>query len=124
ANETEAIDMYLKNGGSVLVLLDPAPSASMSEFLKKWSIDVGNNVVLDPTGLGRLFQMGPAAPLAGHYGTHRITERIRTVTFFPYARSVSPAATPVEGITAEKLVETNERSWGETDTKGDQAKFD
>lgn len=96
----------------------------MSEFLKKWSIDVGNNVVLDPTGLGRLFQMGPAAPLAGHYGTHRITERIRTVTFFPYARSVSPAATPVEGVTAEKLVETNERSWGETDTKGEQAKFD
>jgi ABC-type uncharacterized transport system involved in gliding motility auxiliary subunit len=124
ANELDSVDGYLKNGGSVLVLLDPAPAASLAELLQKWSIDVGNNVVLDPTGLGRLLGMGPAAPLAANYGANKITERMRTMTFFPMARSVSPAATPAEGITTEKLIQTNERSWGETNTKNNEAQFD
>ena len=123
-NELESIDAYLKGGGGALILLDPAPAAALADFLKKWSIDVGNNVVLDPTGLGRLLGMGPAAPLAANYGPNKITERMRTMTFFPMARSVSPVTPPAEGIVTEKLVQTNERSWGETNMKNNEAAFD
>jgi len=123
-NELDAIDTYLKAGGSVLIMLDPDPAPGLDEFLKKWSVEVGKNVVLDPTGLGRLLGMGPAAPLAGSYGSHKITERMREMTFYPMVRSITPAATPSDGVTVDKLVETNDRSWGETNLKGNQAQFD
>ena len=46
------------------------------------------------------------------------------MTFFPFVRSVIPAATPVEGVTVEPLLSTNERSWGETDMKSSEASMD
>src|SRR5262249_8285764 len=121
-NELELIDNYLKAGGSALIMVDPE-AASLKDLMTKWSIDVGNNVIVDVSGVGRLLGMGPAAPLVSSYGNHPITERMRVMTFFPFSRSVSPAATVAEGITVDKLLSTSERSWGETDLKGKEAEF-
>ena len=126
-NELDLIDAYLNKGGSALIMVDPAPGVSLSEFLKKWSVDVAEDLVLDASGVGRLLGMGPAAPLVTPqgYGTHKITQPMsRLMTFFPVVRSVSPAATPAEGITVEKLLQTNQNSWGETNTKNNEASFD
>src|SRR5207244_9322058 len=38
-NEMEQIDGFLDKGGSVLILLDPPPAPSLSEFMKKWSVN-------------------------------------------------------------------------------------
>jgi len=81
-NELDFIDAYLNKGGSALIMVDPSPGASLSDFLKKWSIDVGNNIVLDASGVGRLFGAGPSIPLVTNYGRHKITERFNTMTFF------------------------------------------
>jgi ABC-type uncharacterized transport system involved in gliding motility auxiliary subunit len=124
ANELELLDGFLNKGGSVLILLDPAPAPSLSDFLKKWSIDAGNNFVVDASGVGRLFGAGPTIPLVSNYGTHKITERFNVVSFFPLVRSVSPSPTPVSGITVENLLSSNERSWGETDMKSTEASLD
>jgi ABC-type uncharacterized transport system involved in gliding motility auxiliary subunit len=120
-NELDLIDGYLNNGGSVLILLDPSPSASLGEFMKKWSIDVGNNFVVDASGVGRLFGAGPTIPLVTNYSNHKITERFNVMSFFPLVRSVTPAATPAQGITVENLLSSNDRSWGETDMKSPEA---
>jgi ABC-type uncharacterized transport system involved in gliding motility auxiliary subunit len=124
ANELDLIDAYLNNGGSALILLDPAPAASLKSLMTKWSVNVGDNVVLDATGMGRLLGMGPAAPLVASYGPHQITERMRSMTFYPMSRSVSAAATPVAGLTVETLVETSTNSWGETNMEGAEAVLD
>jgi len=123
-NEIELIDTFLRNGGSALIMLDPQPAASLKDLVSKWSVEVGNNVVVDASGMGRLLGMGPAAPLVASYGRHPITERMRVMTFFPMSRSVTPAATPAEGVTVDKLLETNERSWGETNMRGNEAQLD
>ena len=60
--------------------------------MKKWSIDVGNNFVVDASGVGRLFGAGPSIPLVTNYG--RITRSPSDsgrMTFFPLVRSVTPA---------------------------------
>jgi ABC-type uncharacterized transport system involved in gliding motility auxiliary subunit len=122
-NELDLIDGYLNKGGSVAIFLDPPPAASLNDFMKKWSIDVGNNIVVDSSGVGRLFGAGPTIPLVTNYGNHKITERFKVMTFFPLVRSVTPAKPPVNGIMAETLFSSNERSWGETDLKSNQAEF-
>jgi ABC-type uncharacterized transport system involved in gliding motility auxiliary subunit len=96
----------------------------LKDLTSKWSVNVGDNVVVDATGMGRLLGMGPAAPLVTNYENHPITERMRAMTFFPLTRSVEPMDPPVQGITTEKLLQSNERSWGETDMKNSEAKMD
>jgi ABC-type uncharacterized transport system involved in gliding motility auxiliary subunit len=123
-NELDLIDGFLNKGGSVAIMLDPPPAASLNDFMKKWSIDVGNNFVVDASGVGRLFGAGPSIPLITNYGRHKITERFNVMTFFPFVRSVTPSKTPPSGITVETLFSSNDRSWAETDMKNNQVSFD
>ena len=129
ANELDAIDAYLNKGGSAYIMLDPSsertPSPALPDLMKKWSIDVGNNIVLDASGLGRLFGAGPEIPLVTRYSDHKITSGMKGVmTFFPLARSVAPAMNPPAGLRVESLFSSSERSWGETNLKSGEAKFD
>jgi len=113
--ELDALDTYLNGGGSALLLLDPPPGASLKDFLKKWSIDAGNNFVVDVSGMGKLVGTGPTMPLVAKYEGHRITQGFNVMTFFPMVRSIAPAKPPVEGISVEPLLRTNDASWGESD---------
>jgi ABC-type uncharacterized transport system involved in gliding motility auxiliary subunit len=123
-NELEFIDTFLQGGGSFLILLDPAPAPGLNEYLQKWSIDVGNNFVVDASGVGRLFGAGPEIPLVTSYGAHPITERFNVMTFFPLARSVRPQMPGTEGVIAEQLLSTSERSWGETNATSSEVSMD
>jgi ABC-type uncharacterized transport system involved in gliding motility auxiliary subunit len=108
----------------VLLMLDPPPAASLKDFMKKWSVSVGDNRVIDITGMGQLLRKGPDTPLVMSYGGHQILDRFNLMTFFPVARSVMPATTPLAGVTAEPLLETDPRSWGESDLKSNEVGFD
>jgi ABC-type uncharacterized transport system involved in gliding motility auxiliary subunit len=124
-NEMDSIDGFLNKGGSVFVMLDPPPAPSLSDFMKKWSVDVGNNIVLDANPLGQLFGTGPEVPLVTNYGSHKITSGMKGVmTFFPLARSITAAMNPPAGLNVETLFSSSQRSWGETNIKSGEAKFD
>ncbi len=67
-------------------------SPNLGSIFQKWNINVGNNVVIDSSGMGRLLGAGPAIPLVINYGDSPITKTLqRTMTFFPLARTVSIA---------------------------------
>ena len=118
ASEMDALDTFLNGGGNVMLLLDPPPGgASLRDFLKKWSLDPGDNFVVDASGMGKIFGAGPTIPLVTKYEGHRITQGFNVMTFFPLARSITPLKTPVEGTVVEPLLRTNEASWGESDLK-------
>jgi ABC-type uncharacterized transport system involved in gliding motility auxiliary subunit len=122
--EMNKVDTYLNAGGSVLLMLDPPPAASLNVFTEKWSVTVGNNRVIDNTGMGQLLGTGPGTPLVMDYRPHPVVDRFNLATFFPLVRSVSPSKTPVAGLTAEPLLETASRSWGESDLTSNTVKFD
>ncbi len=47
--ELDKINQYLERGGSLFALLDPPPAAGLRDFLLKWSVEVGDDLILDGT---------------------------------------------------------------------------
>jgi ABC-type uncharacterized transport system involved in gliding motility auxiliary subunit len=128
--EAAMIGKYLDDGGKALLLVDPEPDhpnsdPQLGDVLKPWNINLGDDVVLDASGAGRLIGLGPAAPVAGNYPEHPITKDMkRSATFFPMARSVKTGdSTGAAGFSTE-LVKTSENSWAETELKNNEAKLD
>jgi gliding motility-associatede transport system auxiliary component len=122
APEIDAIKRFVAKGGKVLVLTDPsqpgAPDlANLRGFLKEWAIDLGDDVVVDASGMGQLFGGDATVPVAASYPPHPITEGFRVMTAYPLARSIKPVEGGTGGKTAQRLVETSAQSWAETDFK-------
>lgn len=134
APEVDAINKYLAGGGKLMVMLDPpesskaAPLANLEGLLKEWGFDVGNNIVVDASGLGQIFGADAATPVAATYPTHPITERLNLMTAYPLARSMGPLKGGANGHTPETFIQTSSRSWGESDIDGlmksGEVKFD
>jgi ABC-type uncharacterized transport system involved in gliding motility auxiliary subunit len=119
--EADALGKYLRRGGKALFLIDPPakanapPLANLTALLKEWAIELGDNVVVDVSGVGQLIGTDASVPVAANYPSHAITERFNFLTAYPLARSVTPISGGVEGRFAQTFVETSSRSWAETD---------
>jgi ABC-type uncharacterized transport system involved in gliding motility auxiliary subunit len=123
--EIDALKRYVARGGKVIFLLDPPEGADGSAlplitgFLKEWALDIGNDVVLDASGIGQLLGTDASVPVAAPpYPPHAVTERFNLMTAFPLARSVRPVEGGVDGKTAQPFVQTSAQSWAETNLKG------
>jgi len=120
--EIDALKKYLAKGGSVFAMLDPGEKPGQGQlpnlagFLKEWGVEVGDDVVVDASGVGQIFGAGPTVPVAASYPAHPITERFNLMTAYPLARSITTAT--VEGKTAQPVIETSAQSWAEKDLAG------
>jgi ABC-type uncharacterized transport system involved in gliding motility auxiliary subunit len=121
--EIDALKKYLAKSGKLLLELDPpdkadsAPLANLVALAHDWGMDVGTNVVVDVSGMGRLIGTDVSVPVAANYPSHPITQRFNFITAYPLARSVVPVSGGVNGHTAQTFIETSPRSWAETDIK-------
>jgi len=114
--EVEAVDAYVKRGGKLLVMVNPFQNEGWKKELLKYGIDLGDNLVIEPNPIGRLFGIGPEVPIVQQYESHPITRDLAGVsTLFPLTRTVSPTKTPVQGVNVQTLARTSSQSWGETD---------
>ncbi len=107
--EVDALRAYLRRGGKLHLLLDPpdkgtAPqTVNLIALAKEWGIDVGNNLVVDASGLGQMLGTDASVPIAMPV-RHPITEKFNLMTAFPLARSVTPIEGGTEGHTAQKFL--------------------
>ena len=113
---------------SALVIAGPAVALLPTETAlidrEKWKIGVEDDIVVDSSGLGQLFGMGPAAPLVTSYESHPITEDLNnTMTFFPEARSLKTVDHEDSSFSSRALLRTSERSWGEKNLVEGAAEF-
>ena len=113
--ELDTIKKYIEAGGKLMVLIDPRWKPSLVNFLKQFKIKVGDNIVIDASGVGQLFGMGPEIPLVSHYEKHDIFKEFNIMTFYPMACSVEPLTEGEEGFTTQVLFRSTPSSWGETD---------
>ncbi|MFH1006920.1 MAG: GldG family protein [Candidatus Latescibacterota bacterium] len=117
SNEIEMIETYIQQGGDVFLLFDPGVDTGLETLVAQWGVQVGRDVVVDVSGIGRLFGIGGVGtPIAGEYGAHPITEKHKgTMTFFPLSRSVSFDGGGRTDVTGTELAKTSSSSWAEND---------
>ena len=127
-----AIKKYVENGGSALLMLDPplrfgtdhiAENKGMLQMLDHWGVIMHDNLILDTSGIGQLFGLGPEVPLVTKYGTHPIVSDMREIaTAFPLTRSVDTKT--VDGVTTDKLFSTTSNSYATTDLSSAEIRLD
>ncbi|MBV8845136.1 MAG: Gldg family protein [Bryobacterales bacterium] len=114
----DAIKTYVENGGRALFMLDPPlkfgqaevdDNTALTNVLASWGVTVQKDLVLDLSGVGQLFQLGPEFPLVTAYENHPIVRDLKDVaTGFPIARSLE--VKNGDKTTVEKLFATSEDS--------------
>ena len=115
AAEVDAVRSFLQRGGDLLLLLDPGVDSGLESLLRdEYDVDVGDDFIVDLSGLGQLLGTDVSVPVVLSYADHAITEGTTrgTMSYYPQARSVSalPAAS---GVT--ELAVTDRNAWGESD---------
>ncbi|MEE9181537.1 MAG: Gldg family protein [candidate division NC10 bacterium] len=111
--ELQALEAYIKQGGKLLVLLDPFTGPGLSDFLKRYGILMGKDVIVDR--LSRAFGGDYLLPVITQYEPHPIMKDFSLASFFPFARTVDAAEAPLPGVTVQILGRTSSGSWAETD---------
>ena len=127
-----AIEKYVEGGGRALILLDttlrlgssepPSENEEFDKVLEKWGVTPDKDLVLDLSGFGGIFNLGPEIPFIISYESHPITQPLsRIPTAYPLARSLEVKST--DKTTVTKLVDTTSNSVG-TDTIGPRGAVD
>jgi gliding motility-associatede transport system auxiliary component len=109
--ELDDLKKYLGNGGRLILLLEPYQDGGFKDWLKNVGITLSSDIVVDK--VSRLFGGDYLIPMAGSYGQHPITQKFKVATFFPTARSLTPATPPPPDIQIDVLVRSSPGSWAE-----------
>ena len=123
----DAIKNYVESGGRALIMLDP-PLKMSSEIdenpelvavLDSWGVKMDKDLVLDLSGVGQLFGMGPELPIVTKYQDHAIVREMKDqATGFPIVRSLQVAKG--DKTTVSALFSTTEDSVATEDLKNPQ----
>jgi ABC-type uncharacterized transport system involved in gliding motility auxiliary subunit len=127
APELDALDKYLGRSGKLLIMVNPtilggAQVEGLRRFLTKYGFELGDNLIIEPNPIGRLFGIGPEVPIVQQYEAHPITRDMAGIsTLFPLTRTVAGVKTLPAGVSVLPLAKTSPESWGETDRASLQA---
>lgn len=117
-SEVQALEEWLDNGGSLIVMYEPHPLTRfgdtpdpLADLLAKWGITLNNDFVIDPNVNPASFAVSDSAA----YARHPITERMMGLnSVYPTARSIT-LGSETGGASLTPLVVTGFNAWGETD---------
>ncbi len=114
AAELRALDDYLERGGKLLVLLEPYQAPRLAAWLKRYGVDVGENVVVDPDN--RLAGGEPFSAALPELNTrHLVPARIEGLPLFSGMRTVTARSDEQAGRVAVWLLRSGPRSWASHD---------
>ncbi|MEO5926889.1 MAG: DUF4350 domain-containing protein [Bryobacteraceae bacterium] len=127
----DAIRTYVEGGGHALFLLNPPlkfgasvdDNAALDTMLNSWGVKTNTDLVLDLSGVGQLFGMGPELPVVSDYEDHPVVRSMKGMaTAFPLTRSLS--TTPSDRATVKELITTTRDTVATQDMKNPEIKVD
>lgn len=121
--EIKVIEKYLENGGNLLVMYNAQTNINLDPILQQWGVKFDDRLVVDASGTGEVFGLGPSITIVVEYGEHPITQDFNNaITLFPWARAIITDA--IENVTTTPLLITNSQSWGEKNPEGENVELD
>ncbi|WP_069789580.1 GldG family protein [Cyanobacterium sp. IPPAS B-1200] len=120
--EVRAIERFVNNGGSLLVMYDAQSPSSLNRLFAQWGVVLHDGLIVDGSGTGDVFGLGPSVTFVVDYGNHPITRNFDNgISIFPFARAI--LTTEEENITPTPLLLTNPQTWAENDLTQDTIEF-
>lgn len=117
--QVDALKNFVENGGKAIFMLDPPlkfakqnidENAALANVLAGWGVTPDKDLVLDTSGVGQLYGLGPEIALISNYAAHPIVREMKRLSAaFPIARSL--AVKKGDKTTVEKLFETSDDSF-------------
>lgn len=116
-----AIERFMDDGGNALFMLEPALKAAPHQvddneallgLLGSWGVIVNKDLVMDLSGAGSLFGVGPENVVVEHFASHPVTLGLGGFVLFSAARSLE--VRDGERARLDKLVSTSEKSCATT----------
>ena len=112
--ELAVLDRYLQRGGDAFVMLDPFRAPELATFLRRYDVDLPEDVVLDP---GQRLHGGEhlTMQVGMQRGEHPITSPLDAPPLFSLTRSVQPAGTD-DTVDVVSFLRTSPQSWATKDS--------
>lgn len=122
--EIKIIEKYLDSGGSLLIMSNAGNNnLNLDQIIKKWGIKFDDRLVVDASGTGEVFGLGPSITIIVDYGVHPITQNFGNgMSLFPWARPI--ISETVADVTTTPFLITNNQSWGERNPEGENVELD
>jgi gliding motility-associatede transport system auxiliary component len=111
--EADQIAHYLDAGGRVLVMVDPDASQSVVDFLERYGVRAGNDLVVDERN--RFYGSDSFMPRVPIFDEGTFRSNLDTAAVFALARTVSPVGEPDSPHTVLLLAMTSPDSWAHVD---------
>ena len=128
----DAIKDYVETGGRVLFMLDPPlqigstptdPNPDLVALLGTWGVTVHPDMVLDLSGVGRLFGMNEQLVVVTNFPRHPIVSQMGNLSVgIPLTRSLAAANAPDTEV--ESILESGEDAVVSTDLSSAEIEVD
>ena len=111
--EEQALDAWLRDGGRMILMLDPNIPTQLTSFAAKWGVDAPESTILDQ--VGQSYIGDATTPVVTPSAQHKITQDLMgSLAIMQMARPLRQG-TALPGGSVEMLVASTENAWGETD---------
>ena len=108
----EKMGVFFEQGGNVLMMLNSAASPNIAEFLKKYNIELGSDLIIDRQHVGA--GLGELTPLIFFNKEHPAAAHCETPAVFNRARSVQVGTNFQTGYKASIICSSGRSTWAET----------
>jgi hypothetical protein len=117
APEIEALDLYLREGGRLLALLEPGVRTNVDDLLERWGFRLEPGVLADQLTSPLIEDPSPISLLVHSFGQHDVVRDldVRTMLLLPGARPVDAARKPEPADQMRNIAYTSPGGWLETD---------
>jgi hypothetical protein len=113
--EGDQLEVYVRGGGHLFVLVDPDASPSMLELLARFNVQPGNDLIVDERN--RFFGADSFMPRVPIFDEGTFRKSLETAAVFSLARTVEPVEERREGIIVSLIAMTSPESWARAGTE-------